>query len=163
MIDKVSEQRIMLLHPKVRDSGLKVLQRAAVELSGSAQLRIAQGLRTFPEQEKIYKQGRDPKFPGPIVTNARPGYSYHNYGLAFDIVLLINGKSISYDMVKDFDGDGIADWKEIVKICQSDGWQWGDTFKDYPHFQKTFGYEESVLLAKYNKKDFIPGTEYVNI
>ncbi len=161
MIDKVSEQRIMLLHPKVRDSAMKVLNRAAVELSGSAQLRIAQGLRTFKEQEAIYAQGRTA--PGKIVSNAKPGYSYHNYGLAFDIVLLINGKDISYDMVKDFDGDGFADWKEIVRICQSEGWQWGDTFKDYPHFQKTFGYKESALLAKYNKKDFIPGTVYVNI
>lgn len=161
MIDKVSEQRILLLHPKVRESAMKVLQRASVELSGSAQLRIAQGLRTFQEQAAIYAQGRTA--PGKIVSNAKPGYSYHNYGLAFDIVLLINGKSISYDMVKDFDGDGIADWREIVKICQSEGWQWGDTFKDYPHFQKTFGYKESALLTKYNKKDFIPGTGYVNI
>ncbi len=161
MIDKISEQRIMLLHPKVRDSSMKVLQRAETGLSGSAKLRIAQGLRTFPEQAAIYAQGRTAL--GKIVSNARPGYSYHNYGLAFDIVLLINGKEISYDMLKDYDGDDVADWKEIVKICQAEGWQWGDTFGDYPHFQKTFGYKESALLAKYNKKDFIPGTVYVNI
>ena len=38
------------------------------------------------EQAALYKIGRSVK--GKIVTNARPGESYHNYGLAFDWVPL---------------------------------------------------------------------------
>ena len=43
---------------------------------------------------------------------------------------------------KDFDKDGQADWMEVVKIFEKYGWFWGGnfrTFKDYPHFEKTFG------------------------
>jgi peptidoglycan LD-endopeptidase CwlK len=42
------------------------------------------GYRSFSEQAKIYFQGRTT--PGAIVTNARPGFSCHNYGIAIDVV-----------------------------------------------------------------------------
>ena len=40
------------------------------------------GRRTMEEQAALYAKGRTSK--GKIVTKARPGESYHNYGLAFD-------------------------------------------------------------------------------
>ena len=42
------------------------------------------GFRSFEEQAALYSQGRGK--PGRIVTKAKPGESYHNYGLAFDWV-----------------------------------------------------------------------------
>lgn len=45
---------------------------------------IYTGLRTMEEQAALYAIGRSK--PGKIVTKARPGESYHNYGLAFDWV-----------------------------------------------------------------------------
>jgi hypothetical protein len=42
------------------------------------------GFRTEAEQAKLYFQGRT--LPGRKVTNARPGYSVHNYGAAIDFV-----------------------------------------------------------------------------
>ena len=42
------------------------------------------GRRTFEEQARLWALGRTK--PGKIVTKARPGESYHNYGLAFDWV-----------------------------------------------------------------------------
>lgn len=44
------------------------------------------GLRTMEEQAALYAIGRSK--PGKIVTKARPGESYHNYGLAFDWVCM---------------------------------------------------------------------------
>ena len=44
------------------------------------------GRRTMEEQAALYAKGRTSK--GKIVTKARPGESYHNYGLAFDWVPL---------------------------------------------------------------------------
>lgn len=45
------------------------------------------GRRTMEEQAALYAKGRT-KQPGKIVTKAKPGQSYHNYGLAFDWVPL---------------------------------------------------------------------------
>jgi len=47
-------------------------------------------LRTKEEQDGLYDIGRKTK--GTIVTNARGGDSWHNYGCAFDYVPLIGGK-----------------------------------------------------------------------
>lgn len=44
------------------------------------------GFRSFDEQRKLYAKGRTEA--GKIVTYAKEGQSYHNYGLAFDWVPL---------------------------------------------------------------------------
>lgn len=86
-----------------------------------------------------------------IVTNARGGYSYHNYGLAIDFALLLpDGSSVSWDMSRDGDGDKVADWQEVVQEGKSLGFEWGGdwtSFKDYPHFQFTFGLTLAALRA----------------
>lgn len=164
-MDQISVARIGLLHPAVRDSALRILEKAETVLTGPAKLRYAYTLRTFAEQAAIYAQGRITK--GPIVTWAPAGYSYHNYGLAFDIVLIVNGKLASWDTLKDYDGDKVADWQEIVNTCVAEGWEWGGTWpqkkRDLPHFQKTFGLSVNTLLDRYNKKIFIPGTQYIQL
>jgi peptidoglycan LD-endopeptidase CwlK len=163
-MDKISLDRAALMHPKVKDEVIALLAEAGKILTGRAIIRLSQTLRTFAEQAALYAQGRTK--PGDVVTWANAGYSYHNYGLAFDIVLIIDGKEASWDRTKDYDGDGVADWTEFVKLAKSRGWAWGGDWtkkKDYPHFEKTFGYEEKTLLDKYQKKDFIPGTTYVNL
>lgn len=101
---------------------------------------ITQGLRTVAEQNALYEQGRTK--PGAIVTNARGGYSYHNYGLAIDFALLLpDGKSVSWDMKRDGNGDGSADWTQVSQIAKDLGFEWGGDwsgFKDYCHLQMTF-------------------------
>ncbi len=47
-------------------------------------------LRSIDEQDELYKIGRSK--PGVVVTNARGGDSWHNWGRAFDFVPLIGGK-----------------------------------------------------------------------
>jgi peptidoglycan L-alanyl-D-glutamate endopeptidase CwlK len=57
--------------------------------------------RSPQEQDMLYAQGRTTAGPNPraskpmgdIVTNARAGQSWHNYGAAFDFVPLVNGKA----------------------------------------------------------------------
>lgn len=126
-------------------------------------------LRTFAEQDVLYAQGRTKLYDAQgvrlgIITNAKGGQSLHNYGLAFDIVLL-DGTNVSWDTVRDFDKDGVADWMEVVNIFKKSGYEWGGDWKftDKPHLQKVFGYTWQELLVKYNKKDIIPGTQYVNL
>lgn len=134
-MDAVSLQRIEKLHPKIRNKVKKILQECDEALTGRAKVRITQGLRTFAEQDALYAQGRTK--PGKKVTNAKGGQSIHNYGLAFDICLIIYGKDVSWDTVKDWDGDRKADWMEVVSICKANGFSWGGdwkTSKDLPHF-----------------------------
>jgi len=46
--------------------------------------------RTYAEQDGLYEIGR--KLPGKIVTNARGGFSWHNFGRAVDFVPIVSGK-----------------------------------------------------------------------
>ena len=165
MIDKVTEERIKLLHPSVRDELMILIDKInTCVLTGSAKVRIAQGLRTFAEQDALYAQGRTK--PGTKVTNAKGGQSIHNYGLAVDIVLIIDGKITSWDTKKDFDKDKQADWMEVVSEFKKAGWSWGGdwrSFKDMPHFEKTKGLTLKQIQDKYKRKDFIKNTTYINL
>lgn len=173
-MDKVTLERIQLLHPKVREEAKALYKELCEALTGKAMCRFSYTLRTFAEQDGLYAQGRTK--PGSIVTKAKGGQSYHNYGLAIDIVLIVdkdgNGsyESASWDNKIDFDGDGQSDWMEVVEIFKRYGWEWGGDwrFKDTPHFQKTFGYSINDLLTKYNSRvindiKFIANTNYLNI
>jgi peptidoglycan L-alanyl-D-glutamate endopeptidase CwlK len=155
-MDKRTEKAIATLHPKIRQLVTDCVNKADVALSGRADMIIVQALRTFPEQDALYKKR-------PKVTNAKAGQSYHNYGLAIDFCLQIDGKDISWDTVKDFDGDKKSDWFEVIAVFETYGFKSGKSFNDLPHFEMTFGYNWRDLLKKYNAKDFIPGTVYVNI
>lgn len=162
-MDKITEQRIGRLHPHVRDEVTKIINECDAVFGGKAIVRIAQGLRTFAEQDALYAQGRTK--PGRKVTNAKGGQSIHNYGLAVDIVLLVdkddNGtyETASWDTQKDWNKDGMPDWMQCVLIFKKYGWSWGGewkSFKDLPHFEKTFGYGWRGLLAlKRDKNNYV--------
>ena len=151
-MDKITLERIKLLHPKVREEAMEIYEDICKALSGKAMCRFAFTLRTIAEQDALYAQGRTK--PGKIVTKARGGFSMHNYGLAIDVVLLLDrdgdGKytEASWDTKGDFDSDGVADWMEIVRVFKEFGWVWGGDWKFYdaPHFEKTFGYSVRQLL-----------------
>ena len=152
MIDKVSADRIALLHPKIRAEVKALVEQANAAISTNITIRIVQGLRTIKEQNDLYAIGRTKA--GKRVTNAKGGSSYHNYGLGIDFAFLVKGKEISWDTVKDFDGDGVSDWLEVVQIFVKAGYEWGGFWKsskDYPHFQKTFGLTWRQLLDMVNK------------
>ncbi|MEA1848934.1 M15 family metallopeptidase [Chryseobacterium sp. MHB01] len=157
-MDQVTKKRISKLHPSVRDEVSRIILECDAALTGRAKVRITQGLRTFEEQSQLYAIGRTKS--GKKVTNAKAGQSIHNYGLAVDICLIIDGKTASWETVKDWDNDQVSDWYECVKIFAKHGWLWGGnwkTFKDLPHFEKK-GYEWRKLVQM--KKD---ENGYVNL
>jgi len=170
-MDKISLQRAELLHLAIRQQVKDAINHINKNILGKGvRLRITQGLRTFKEQDDLYAQGRTK--PGPKVSNARGGQSMHNYGLAFDVCLLYDDgsglfKEVSWDMKRDGDGDGIADWLEITKYLTSIGYVNGFITNgkkwDFPHFQKDFGLTWQRCLEMYNRKEFIQGTSYIKI
>jgi peptidoglycan L-alanyl-D-glutamate endopeptidase CwlK len=158
MIDKATQDRITKLHPSVRAEVTKFIEDINTNiLTGRAKVRIAQGLRTFAEQDALYAQGRTK--PGKKVTNAKGGQSVHNYGFAFDIVLIIDGKDASWDTAKDWDGDKKSDWMEVVSYLKDHGWTWGGdwkSFKDLPHFDKKgFGDWRTLSKMKKDKDNYV--------
>lgn len=168
-MDKVTLDRIQLLHPKLRDEATQIYYDICDSLKGKAFCRFAYTLRSFAEQDALYAQGRTK--PGKIVTKAKGGQSYHNYGLAIDIVLIVdkdgNGsyETASWDMHTDFDGDGLADWMEVVAIFKRYGWEWGGDWKfnDNPHFQKTMGHSIADLQKLHTTQTTRKNIGYLNL
>ena len=123
--DPVTDQRIGTLNPKVQGPATDFINQVQEELG--INLRISQATRTIDEQDALYNQGRTE--PGNIVTNAKGGESYHNYGLAIDVVEIRNRVAI-YD----------TNWEAISEIGKRNGFEWGGdwTNPDLPHFQMPF-------------------------
>lgn len=154
--DKTTLKRIKTIHPILIDELNEIYDEICKVVNGSVLCRFSSVYRSYTEQKMLYDKGRTK--PGKIVTNAKPGFSYHNYGLAVDIVLLLdrdgNGtyEKASWSTKADYDNDGRSDWQEIVAIFKQYGWEWGGEwrFKDDPHFQKTLGHNIKSL-QKLNK------------
>ncbi|MBA9088827.1 peptidoglycan L-alanyl-D-glutamate endopeptidase CwlK [Fontibacillus solani] len=125
-----SASKLTGLHPVVRQATERLIERS---FARGVPILITQGLRTIAEQDALYAQGRTKL--GQIVTNARGGYSNHNFGVAIDFALLqSDGKSVSWTVGKE--------WMVVVEIAKSLGFEWGGdwkSFKDMPHFEMTFG------------------------
>lgn len=96
---------------------------------------ITSTFRDDASQADLYAQGRTK--PGKIVTNAKPGQSFHNYRCAFDFVPLVAGKPR---------WDDLDVFKRCGEIAESVGLTWAGrwtTFKEMAHCQYTGG----LLLA----------------
>lgn len=156
-MDKVTLARIETAHPVLRDELRGIYAEIDAALTGRAKCRFTHVLRTYAEQNALYAQGRTT--PGPRVTNARGGYSYHNFGLAVDFCLIIDGRQASWDVKRDWDDDLESDWMEVVSIFKAHGWEWGGDWKsfiDMPHFQKVFGKTTAQLRAAMTARDTYP-------
>lgn len=94
---------------------------------------VTSTLRDFETQAALYAQGRTT--PGKRVTNAQPGDSAHNYGMAFDVVPLRDGKPV-WGTETDDDQDL---WETIGELGEEAGLDWAGrwkTFREYAHFQR---------------------------
>jgi peptidoglycan LD-endopeptidase CwlK len=122
----------------VKHSALEVVRRAYKE---GINVQISHGMRTYAEQNALYAQGRTK--PGNTVTNARGGYSNHNFGLAVDYFLTTwDGSKATWSVNRD--------WKRVAAIGKSLGFSWGGdwrSFKDYPHLEMTGGLSTAQLRA----------------
>jgi peptidoglycan LD-endopeptidase CwlK len=126
-----------MLHPLLVERGNQLIQKAA---DTGIIVVVTDDYRSAEEQNQLFKKGRS--VGGKIVTYARGGESYHNYGLAIDFALKTPSGEIIWDMKYDGNNNGTADWTEVVYFAKSLGFEWGgdwDQFKDYPHLQMDFG------------------------
>jgi peptidoglycan L-alanyl-D-glutamate endopeptidase CwlK len=124
----LNSQRLARVHAPLAQRALRMVDLCAQ--AGVAVL-VTQGLRTWEEQDALFAQGRTT--PGKVVTNARGGESWQNFGLAFDIVVLDSVAKADWDTSH-------PGWIRAAGIGKSLGLEWGGDwkgFKDLPHFQHT--------------------------
>lgn len=133
------------LNPVVKERAQQLIQKAAKK---GITVVITDDFRSAADQDRLYKKGRT--VSGSVVTNAKGGESYHNYGLAVDFALRNRSGDIIWDMQYDGNKNGKRDWYEVVDIAKALGFSWGGDwvkFKDYPHLQMDFGLSIADLQA----------------
>jgi peptidoglycan L-alanyl-D-glutamate endopeptidase CwlK len=114
------------LDADVQDMAVELLKRANDK---HIVLIVTQTRRTYAEQTEIWEQGRSSA--GAIVTHAPAGYSWHNFGRAFDVAI----KSYPFDLTPKNLYDG--PWEEVGAMGEAVGLEWGGRWKhpDKPHFE----------------------------
>ena len=105
------------------------------------EIKYISGTRTFEEQDALYSKGRTTA--GPKVTNARAGFSNHNFSIAVDAALFTP------------DGRYLEDtpfYKEIgTVVAQFPQLEWGGSWTsivDEPHIQ----YRTGLTLAEMRER-----------
>jgi peptidoglycan L-alanyl-D-glutamate endopeptidase CwlK len=128
MIDPRSAANIATLRKDAQSKAREWLLKC---LEAGINVKIITGLRTYQEQDALYAQGRTA--PGRKVTNAPAGYSWHNFGVAWDFVV--------------FDADDQPQWdsplmEKCGRIAESLGHEWGGRWtspQDTPHVTVKMG------------------------
>ena len=156
-MDKITLDRIKLAHPKFRDELAEQYKEINSLLPKGVRLRFAYVYRSIAEQDALFKQR-------PKVTNAKGGQSIHNYGLAFDIVLLYDKDENETFETASWEQNKY--WMQVVNYFKSKGWQWGgdwSKFKDAPHFQKNYRWQDLKLLIDRGEFVLDSGIKYPKI
>ena len=147
LYDEITINRIKLLHPNYRKQIKDWYLEINKKLPKGVRLRFTHTYRSIEEQNKLYNQR-------PKVTNAKGGQSIHNFGLGFDIVILLDKDNNGTFETASFKVDKY--WLQVAEFFKSKGFVWGGdwkTFKDYPHFEVK-GYTWQQLQGK---QTFIDG------
>jgi|GEM_PF-3594308 len=148
--DPITNQRIGRLDSRVQQSATNFINDT--ESSLGIQLRVAESYRTGSQQNLYYARGRNQEQLNAAglndvtarpdlqsITNATAGRSYHNYGRAIDVVPVVNGRE---------------DWnkpitQEIANVGAQQGFGWGASFGDRPHFEMSLGQSINSLQQTY--------------
>lgn len=102
-------------------------------------VKLVSGYRSIQEQNRLYSLGRTR--PGRKVTNARGGYSWHNFGLAADYAFVVGGQ-LTWS----------GPWSVFGRIARECGLEWGGDWKkfpDRPHVQ----WRKGITLARLRRGD----------
>ena len=128
------------LNPQLVERAENVVRQARRE---GMDMRVVGDYRSVAEQDAIFAQGRTQ--PGPIVTHAPGGSSWHNYGLAVDIGF------------NDARGQPAwppnANWRRYGEIAVAKGLEWGGNwqrFQDRPHVEYHPGVQTGAALSFLN-------------
>ncbi len=138
--DDRSEKNLKSLLPAAERAMRELLGGVLAVLPPGVTAKVISGTRTYAEQQELYDKGR--KTPGPKVTNARPGFSWHNFGLAVDLGLFSGVAYIPESPLYD----------RIGAVAEALGLEWGGSWTgplaDKPHVQVRTGLTLAEMRAR---------------
>ena len=145
-IDSRSAEVIASLLPQVQER-FKMFYASANKAMAAHGLTVkfVSGLRSYKEQDSLYAQGRTK--PGPKVTNAKAGYSNHNFGTAVDVALFEGKKYLTSSSAYAWLGP-------IGEACKLN---WGGRWKtpDRPHYEFPTGLTMAQMRARVAKGEAV--------
>lgn len=140
IFDERTERNIAtLMAPAQKLARLFMEAAIAVMTPHGISIKIISGTRTYAEQDALYAQGRTA--PGPKITNARGGFSNHNFGIAFDIGLFQGSTYLEES----------KHYATLGPIGERLGLEWGGRWKsitDEPHYQLRTGMTLAEMRAR---------------
>lgn len=148
--DERSERLLATLIPGVQPTFRKLLKLALARASDfGCSAKVISGNRTYAEQDDLYAQGRTK--PGRPVTNARGGYSNHNFAIAVDLGIFAGGSYL--DKTEPVKAERVH--RAIAEAIKASGLpvEWGGdwkSFPDIPHWEYRTGLtmtEKRALVA----------------
>lgn len=122
---------LQALHPAFRDKVIELIRQCSLK---GITVAVVETFRTHAKQTEY-------KTMGGKYTNSAGGRSKHQYGLAVDVVPMVNGKP---------QWDNQVLWKKVGVIGETLGLRWGGRWKkpyDPAHFEWTGGLTTSHLAA----------------
>lgn len=124
------------------------------------QTLIVQARRDSALQAKLWAQGRNSagEIIGPIVTRARPGNSYHEYGLGIDYLDVDEGDIEGVYDQGDWNATEYAEMSAAgVALGMEAGYDWEHQDKPHLEYHPGLGPRDAHVLAKFcNPAGFLP-------
>jgi len=140
-------RRLEGCYPPFREQVIKFLLAAHMK---GLYVYVVQGYRSFKRQDQYYAKGRRGISGEKIVTKAKGGQSYHNYGVAIDL-------AFDEDLIKEgvqWSWDKNLPWDSLGALGEAFGLGWGGNwpgFKgDLGHFHRTYGFTVKQLKEFYD-------------
>lgn len=150
LFDKRTLKNIATLEPKAQKKFTSFMAEAkAIAASMGCEYVMISGNRTYPEQNALYAKGRTTK--GPKVTNARGGYSNHNFAIAGDNGVFRDGKYLDGSKSPKDRALAMRVHAAVAAIDHKHGIVWGGDwkrFKDFPHFEVKTGLSMAQRRAR---------------
>ena len=141
--DPITVTRINTLHPAIRDDTAGFI----LDLQSQGKyVRVTQAFRTFEEQQAIFNSD---------VQAALPGHSWHNFGLAFDVVEVRDGNPTEENMLW-----SNPNWDIITELGRSMGFATSADFQRSPyygHFEMSFGFTTAELRERVREGRVLDG------
>ncbi|WP_276373876.1 M15 family metallopeptidase [Chryseolinea sp. H1M3-3] len=117
------------LHPYFRDQVIELIKRCKAK---GIELTVVEAYRTHAKQHEYKTMGKK-------YTSSGAGRSKHQYGLAVDVVPVVNGIAV---------WDNVLLWRKVGVIGEKLGLRWGGRWRkpyDPGHFEWTGGLTSSHL------------------